>query len=176
MFTFTTYRKYLTLGALVLALCAILAPSASAYIPDPGPSATATIEPGDVGYYTHDVGATAADAGLVDESAVVRPDDRATHGVGGRLEPGDVGYYTHDVGATASDVIAVDDGVVSRPAPADGIAATQDAPVVVVAEPAPATGFDWSDAGVGIAIGLVAALLLGGLMILTRRRGTLAGA
>jgi hypothetical protein len=176
MFTFSTHRKYLTLGALVLGLCAVLAPSASAYIPDPGPSATAAIEPGDVGYYTHDVGATASDAGLADESAVVRPDDRATHGVGGRLEPGDVGYYTHGVGATASDVIAVEDGLVSRPAPADGVAATQDTPVVVVSEPAPDTAFDWRAAGIGIAIGLLAALLVGGLMILNRRRGTLAGA
>jgi hypothetical protein len=176
MFTFETYRKYLTLGALVLALCAVLAPGASASIPDPGPSSSATIEPGDVGYYTHDVGATASDAGLADESAVVRPDDRATHGVGARLEPGDVGYYTHGVGATASDVIAVEDSLVSRPAPADGVAATQDTPVVVVSEPAPSTGIDWRSAGAGIAIGLLAALLLGGLLILNRRRSTLAGA
>ena len=146
-----------------------------------------------MGYYTHDVGATASDAGLtatdtygalyqfpsagiVAESAPVRPDDRATHGIGGQLSPGDVGYETHGVGATASDVIATEDGLISRPAPADNIAATEDAPVVPAAEPVSGTGFDWSDAGVGIVLGVLCAMLLGGLLLLSRRRGTLSGA
>ena len=109
MFTFSTYRRCLALGALVLACCAMLTPAASAMIPDRHQGTTqegaaAAVLPGDVGYYTHDVGATASDAGLiatdtygalyqfpsagiVAESAPVRPDDRATHGIGGQLSP-----------------------------------------------------------------------------------------
>jgi hypothetical protein len=41
-----------------------------------------------------------------------------------------------------------------------------------VAEP----GFDWTDAGVGIAIGAIAGLMLGAALLVGRRRGTLAGA
>ena len=176
MFTFSTYRRYLALGGLVLACCAVLAPAASAMIPDRHHGTTTegpaqAILPSDMGYYTHDVGATASDAGLtatatygalyqfpsagiVAESAPVRPDDRATHGVG----------------ATAADVIATEDGLISRPAPADI------APVVPAAEPVSGTGFDWSDAGVGIVLGVLCAMLLGGLLLLSRRRGTLSGA
>ena len=102
MSMFWSYRRCLSLGALVLACCAMLAPGASAMIPDrhygtTQEGAAAAVLPGDVGYYTRDVGATASDAGLiatdtygalyqlpaagiVAESAPVRPDDRATHG------------------------------------------------------------------------------------------------
>jgi hypothetical protein len=41
-----------------------------------------------------------------------------------------------------------------------------------VAEP----GFDWTDAGIGIAIGAIAGLMLGAALLMGRRRGTLAGA
>jgi hypothetical protein len=182
MFTFSTYRRCLALGALVLACCAMLAPAASAMIPDRHHGTTTegpaqAILPSDMGYYTHDVGATASDAGLtatasygalyqfpsagiVAESAPVRPDDRATHGIG----------------ATAADVIATGDGLISRPAPADNIVAAGGAPVVPAAEPVSGTGFDWSDAGVGIVLGVLCAMLLGGLLLLSRRRGTLSGA
>ena len=176
MSMFWSYRRCLSLGALVLACCAMLAPGASAMIPDrhygtTQEGAAAAVLPGDVGYYTRDVGATASDAGLiatdtygelyqlpvagiVAESAPVRPDDRATHGVG----------------ATAADVIATGDGLISRPAPADN------KPVVAGAEPVSGTDFDWSDAGVGIVLGVLCAMLLGGLLLLSRRRGTLSGA
>jgi hypothetical protein len=181
MFTFSTYRRCLAIGALVLACCAMLAPAASAMIPDrhqgtsqEGPGGA--IAPGDVGYYTHDVGATASDAGIVTESVPVRPDDRATHGIGGQLNPGDVGYDTHDVGATTSDAALIADGTLSRPAPADGVAATAGTPVVPAAEPVSGTGFDWSDAGVGIVLGVLCAMLLGGLVLFSRRRGTVSGA
>jgi hypothetical protein len=168
MFRFSTYRRTFASLALALACCATIVPAASAMIPDPDPVPAVTVE-GDVGYYTHDVGATASDAG-VDTSVIVRPDDRATHGIGAAVQPGDVGYYTHGVGATASDVVAAaDDGLVSRPAPADNVA-DQPAPVST-----PGSGFDWSDAGIGIAIGIFAAMLLGGLLLLGRRRHTLAG-
>ena len=110
MSMFWSYRRCLSLGALVLACCAMLAPGASAMIPDrhygtTQEGAAAAVLPGDVGYYTRDVGATASDAGLiatdtygalyqlpaagiVAESAPVRPDDRATHGIGGQLARG----------------------------------------------------------------------------------------
>ena len=150
MFRFSTYRRTFASLALALACCATIVPAASAMIPDPDPVPAVTVE-GDVGYYTHDVGATASDAGVA--------------------TPGDVGYYTHGVGATASDVVAgADDGLVSRPAPADNVA---DQPTPVSA---PSSGFDWSDAGIGIAIGIFAAMLLGGMLLLGRRRHTLAGA
>ena len=110
-------------------------------------------------------------AGIVAESAPVRPDDRATHGIGGQLNPA-TSATNADVGATASDVIATEDGLIGRPAPADNIVATEGAPVV----PASDTGFDWSDAGVGIVLGVLCAMLLGGLLVLSRRRGTLSGA
>ena len=153
MFRFSTYRRTFASLALALACCATIVPAASAMIPDPDPVPAVTVE-GDVGYYTHDVGATASDAG-----------------VGAAVQPGDVGYYTHGVGATASDVVAAaDDGLISRPAPADNVA---DQPTPVSA---PSSGFDWSDAGIGIAIGIFAAMLLGGLLLLGRRRDTLAGA
>jgi hypothetical protein len=153
MFRFSTYRRTLASLALALACCATIVPAASAMIPDPDPVPAVIVE-GDVGYYTHDVGATASDAG-----------------VGAAVQPGDVGYYTHGVGATASDVVAAaDDGLISRPAPADNVA---DQPTPVSA---PSSGFDWSDAGIGIAIGIFAAMLLGGLLLLGRRRDTLAGA
>jgi hypothetical protein len=193
MFRFSTHRRFLALGALVLGL-GVIAPSASAMIPDPGHGTAQAgaaydgLRPGDAGYYTRDVGATASDAGLPSATTygvlhqfpnaglgIVRPDDRATHGPGAVLEPGDLGYYTHDVGATASDAGLVGDGLVSRPAPADSLAGTQDAPASPVAT-APSSGFDWRDAGAGIAIGLLVAMFLGGLLVLSRRRGTPASA
>ncbi len=86
--------------------------------------------------------------------------------------------------------------VVSRPAPADSIRAqapnlpaelpafSNDGPRTApdalvrpteqppVAEP----GFDWTDAGIGIAIGAIVGLMLGAALLFGRRRGTLAGA
>ena len=177
MFGFSTHRRFLGLTALVLALSAVVAPGASAYIPDPHHATTQEgpaydwLRPGDVGYHTHDVGATASDAGV----EVVRPDDRATHGPANVIEPDDLGYYTRDVGATASDAGLVEPGLISRPAPADGLAGTRDAPAAPVVA-TPSSSFDWRDAGAGIAIGLLVAMLLGGLLALSRRRGTPASA
>ncbi len=103
------------------------------------------------------------------------------------------------LGATSASVTSIGDaphdGLLSRPAPADSLAA--EPPSVVnlpryqtaaprpapepVAAPAAQTptvqsGFDWSDAAIGIAIGIGVATLVG-LAILTssRRRGTLQG-
>jgi hypothetical protein len=189
MFTFSIHRKSLALVAVVAACCAILAPAASAMIPDrhfgvvetpvrPDDRAThgigAQLQPGDLGYATHDVGATASDAGIVVETPV-RPDDRATHGIGAQLQPGDLGYATHDVGATLSDIVAIEDSLVSRPAPANSLVANEGAPVAA-APAASDSGFDWGDAGVGIALGILSAMLLGGLLMITRRRDTLTGA
>jgi hypothetical protein len=86
--------------------------------------------------------------------------------------------------------------VISRPAPADNVRAqapnlpaelpafSNDGPRTApdalvrpneqppVAEP----GFDWTDAGIGIAIGAIVGLMLGAALLFGRRRGTLAGA
>jgi hypothetical protein len=74
---------------------------------------------------------------------------RAVYGV-----PADVPEFSTDAPRTAPDALV-------RP--------TVQLPV---AEP----GFDWTDAGVGIAIGAIAGLILGAALLMGRRRGTLAGA
>jgi hypothetical protein len=56
-----------------------------------------------------------------------------------------------------------------RTAPDTLVRPTEQLPV---AEP----GFDWTDAGVGIAIGAIVGLMLGAALLMGRRRGTLAGA
>jgi hypothetical protein len=70
------------------------------------------------------------------------------------LNPGGLPQYSVDGPRTAPDALV-------RP--------TVQAPV---AEP----GFDWSDAGIGIAIGTLAGIMLGAALLMGRRRRTLAGA
>jgi hypothetical protein len=61
--------------------------------------------------------------------------------------------------------------------PIDAPRTAPDAVVQPVATPVAGTGFDWSDAAIGIAIGLgVALLLVAALVAGSRRRGTLQGA
>jgi hypothetical protein len=43
-------------------------------------------------------------------------------------------------------------------------------------EPVAQPGFDWTDTGIGIALGALAGLMLGAALLMGRRRGTLAGA
>jgi hypothetical protein len=147
MFRLSTYRRTFASLALALACCAAIVPAASAMIPDRHHGTT--------------------QEGPAEAVRPINPGAYTNDWPGSS----DFGYYTHDVGATASDVVAAaDDGLVSRPAPADNVA---DQPTPVSA---PNSGFDWSDAGIGIAIGIFAAMLLGGLLLLGRRRHTLAGA
>lgn len=145
-------RQRIRAAACALACCAILAPTASAMIPDPG-------------------------NGRTQPSAAVRPDDRATRGVPATIEPGDLGYYTHGLGATASDAGIVD--FAAGPAAARRVtlfdqSRTADRTSAPVSG-TPGAGFDWGDAGAGIGIGVFAGILLVLASLARRRRGTLAG-
>jgi hypothetical protein len=183
-FSRSTYRKNLAVAAFVLACSAILAPAASAMIPDPdvreAAAGTSDVvrpddrptqgigsagEPRPVPWDSHDFVAPASDAGLADETPVGTPD------------PADSlpswAYYAHDVGATASDAGLADMTEVNP----DGVAPVSGG-IAAPATPQPPidTGFDWGDAGIGIAIGTAAGVMLVGLLLLGRSRTTLRGA
>jgi hypothetical protein len=67
-------------------------------------------------------------------------------------------------------------GTIARPAPAYGIEA-QHAPAGTIASPIAAEpGFDWADAGTGIALGALAGTLLGAALVMGRGRVTPRGA
>lgn len=106
-------------------------------------------------YQTHDAGV-----------APTLPDDRATRPTAAL--PSELPQHSVD-------------GPRSGPAsnlPAFSTGAPRTAPDVVskpVTAPVVGSGFDWSDAGIGIAVGLGAASLFGTALVASRRRGTLQG-
>src|SRR5262245_37475033 len=174
-------RRYVgTLAALVVC-SAIIVPTTSAMIPDRYAGVTVdteSIQPSS-SLHTYNVGATPSDlvqsyewhapgvGALFVNPAVQSP----TTIVAPPLESLPSAVFSRP--APADNIAAR--AVISRPAPADNIAARPDVPAVVpapVAEP----GFDWTDAGIGIAIGAALGLMLGAALLFGRRRGTLAGA
>lgn len=153
-----THKRYRLIPRIVVALAAmaLLVPSVSAALPD---------------------GADAAYGG--GGGTVVRPDDRpdargpgsapVTDGLGRPLDPAAVRDESTRVRPTAQEprsappIVRMD----GYPAP---VAPEARAPIIV--QP---TGFDWRDAGVGVAIGAAAVLALAaGVLVIGRRRDTLA--
>jgi hypothetical protein len=143
--------------------------------------------------------------GMAVEPAAAWADERPAPGYGiaalseatGRPAPA---YgVSQGLGATPASVTSIGDaphdGLLSRPALADSLAAqlpsVVNLPRYETAAPRPAPeriaapaaqaptvhgGFDWLDAGIGIAIGFVVAALVGlALVTSSRRRGTLQG-
>jgi hypothetical protein len=163
-------HRRLAAGLAALAACAILTSGAGAMILDRdqhhGAAAdTATYDA------TYGVGATFLD--MLDSKGLTTSS-----------------YFAHGVGATAADYpgaivgpetpltvpIAAPESVAVSVLP-DDRAARPTLPVATT-EPAPAAGtFDWSDAGIGIALGMLAGIALGAALLMgRRRRGTLQGA
>ena len=162
-----TTRTRMSRAFAAVACCAVLAPAgASAMIPD----RHAGVSPEERGTYTatRDVGATFAD--------MLRDKGLTTSS-----------YYAYGVGATAADYFG---GPVGPEAPLSlPLGAVEAAPAVnswpdsrAVRPTLPSTGvevppvadsFDWRDAGVGIAIGTLAGLVFGAVLLLARRRDTL---
>jgi hypothetical protein len=161
-------RKQRTLiaGLAALAASAVLATGAGAMIPDPDPVAS------DSPTYTatHDVGATFGD--MLESNGLTASS-----------------YYARGVGATAAGYPGAIAGPeqpltlpLAQPEPLvvsvrpDDRAARPTAPVSTTGLAPAAEGFDWSDAGIGIAIGVLAGIALGAALLMGRRRGTLQGA
>jgi len=182
-----------TLAALV-ACSAIIVPTASAMIPDRYHGVhrdTESTQPTS-SLHTYNVGATLSD--------LVQSYEWHAPGVGALLVTPTVQSPTTIVAprfeGLPSGLVALPSAVVSRPAPADNVAAqapnlpaelpafSNDGPrtapdaLVRPTEPLPVAepGFDWTDAGIGIAIGAIVGLMLGAALLFGRRRGTLAGA
>jgi hypothetical protein len=190
-FSNRTRRCVGTLAALV-ACSAIIVPTTSAMIPDRYAGVTVDTESAQPSstLQTYNVGATLSD--------LVQSYEWHAPGVGALFVKPAVQSPTAivapQIDGLPAGLVALP-SVVSRPAPADNIVARPDVPTVVpalstdsprtvpdalvrpteqlpVAEP----GFDWTDAGIGIAIGAVVGLMLGAALLFGRRRGTLAGA
>ena len=178
-----------------VAVCtAIIVPTASAMIPDRyhGVNVDAQATPPAETSYTYGVGATLSD--------LVQSYEWHTPGVGALLATPVVETPTVIVAPKFDGLpvgtVGVFSGALSRPAPADNLPAqapnvpselpafSNDGPMtapdafVQPAEPQPVAepGFDWTDAGIGIAIGALAGLMLGAALLIGRRRGTPAGA
>lgn len=153
-----TRKRYRSIRRIVVALAAmaLLVPSVSAALPD-----------GVGGTYGGGVG------------GVLRPDDRpgsrgpgsapVTDGLGRPLDPAAVRDESTQARPTAQEprsappIVRMD----GYPAPV-----APEAPAPIVVQP---TGFDWRDAGVGVAIGAAAVLALAaGVLVIGRRRDTLA--
>src|SRR5262245_49858111 len=100
-------------------------------------------------------GAVLAAALLVPTALAQRPDDRSgVIGVGAVTTPA--------VQAASSTPVRPDDRAgVRAPGPSDVVAST----VLVTSD-----GFDWNDAGIGVAGGLGLALLVGGLLVVVMHR------
>ena len=179
-----------TLAALV-ACSAIIVPTTSAMIPDRYHGVTVDTESTQPtsSLHTYNVGATLLD--LVQSYEWHAPWRRRAVRRAGRQSPTTI--VTPRFEGLPAGFVALPSAVVSRPAPADTVPA-QAPTSAVVSRPAPADnvpaqapnlpaelpvaepGFDWTDAGIGIAIGAIAGLMLGAALLFGRRRGTPAGA
>lgn len=170
--------------AVCFAAAAFLAPSAGAVLPDGdgvsygGPTG-GIVRPDDRSDLRGPGSAPMTDTRVV--VGVVRPDDRpdprgpgsapVTDGLGRRLDPAVV----RDEGTRARPGVGEPRStppIVRMDGSRNPGAVAPQAPVAIVVQP---TGFDWRDAGVGIAIGAALVLALAaGMLVIGRRRDPLA--